>query len=211
MAHALQALPRQSETPLRRATAMRQPISFLQTTLGSRRRDEAEAFIRDTFARHYDAAVPAFAPNLMLIENARGLIAATGWRCAGDEPLYLERYLDTPIEAAMARLAGHPVRRDQIVEVGNLATQKPGASLDVILILARHLDLLGFTWVTFTATSALVGIFARLRLPLLALAPADPARLGEEEVAAWGRYYDTAPIVVAGRIGLALEAAARNA
>ena len=189
---------------------MRQPLKFLQTTLGSPRRAEAEAFIRQTFARHYDAAVPAIAPNLMLIENARGIVAATGWRCAGDAPLYLERYLDTPIEAAVARLAGHAVRRDQIVEVGNLATQKPGASLDVILSLARHLDQLGFTWVTFTATRTLVGIFARLRLPLLALACADPSRLGEE-ASVWGRYYDTAPIVVAGRIGLALEAVARDA
>ena len=56
---------------------------IIQTTLGSPRRAEAEAFIRQTFAQHYGADVPAFAPNLMLIESHERLIAATGWRCAG--------------------------------------------------------------------------------------------------------------------------------
>lgn len=182
----------------------RSDIRVLQTTLGSPRRAEAEAFIRATFASHYGAQVPAFAPNLMLVEDDRGLLAATGWRCAGDAPLYLERYLDAPIEHSISRVAGHEVERTRIVEVGNLASAKAGTSLEVILALARHLDQLGYDWVTFTATRALVGIFHRLRLPLLALATANPERLGEEATA-WGRYYDTAPIVVAGRIRMALE------
>lgn len=204
MATALRSNPLLARTPERDAT-----LNVVQTTLGSPRRGETEAFIRDVFARHYNADVPSFAPNLMLMEDAGRIVAATGWRCAGNEPLYLENYLDTPIEVAMARLAGQPVRREQIVEVGNLATARPGASLDVILTLARHLDQLGYKWVVFTATSTLVGIFSRLRLPLLALAHANPSRLGGE-AAAWGSYYETEPIVVAGKIRIALECAARH-
>nr|WP_265944445.1 thermostable hemolysin [Dechloromonas sp. A34] len=56
----------------------------------------------------------------------------------------------------------------------------------------------------FTATGELIRIFAKLGLPLLALAPADPARLGSE-AGAWGSYYETAPVVVAGRIRWAFE------
>lgn len=171
---------------------------------GSPRRQEAEAFIRDVFARHYGARVNAFAPNLVLFEQDDRLVAATGWRAAADEPLFLERYLDQPIETAMARVAGTPVARERIVEVGNLAAEKAGSSLHVILTLARHLDRLGYEWVVFTATRELVGIFSRLGLPLLALAPADPARLGAE-AADWGSYYDAGPVVVAGRIRLGLE------
>jgi hypothetical protein len=204
MANALRSNLLQTRTLHRGA-----PFNVVQTTVGSPRRGEAEAFIRDIFARHYNAEVPAFAPNLMMIESEGRIVAATGWRCAGNEPLYLENYLDTPIEVAMARLAGQPVRREQIVEVGNLATARPGASLDVILTLARHLDQLGYKWVVFTATSTLVGIFSRWRLPLLALAHANPSRLGGE-AAAWGSYYETEPIVVAGKIRIALECAARH-
>jgi hypothetical protein len=179
------------------------------TVPGSPRRAEAEAFIREVFARHYDARVPAFAPNLMVQEEDGRIVAAAGWRCAAGGPLYLERYLDHPIEAALAPLVGDAPRREHIVEVGNLATSRPGASLGLMLALAHHLDQMGCRWVVFTATSTLLGIFSRLRMPLLALAHADPARLGGE-AEAWGSYYETRPVVVAGKLRLALDHAARH-
>lgn len=171
---------------------------------GHPRRAEAEDFIRDVFRRRHEAEVPGFAPNLMLLEQAPRIVAAAGWRGAESEALMLEQYLDEPIEHAISRLAGQPVPRGRIVEVGNLAAERPGGSVAVILALAAHLDLLGFEWVVFTATSELIGIFRRLDLPPLALAPADPQRLGAQ-AQAWGRYYDTRPVVVAGRLRLALE------
>lgn len=184
-------------------------VRTTHTVIGSPRRQEVEAFIRDVFARHYGATVSSFAPNLALLEQHGRIIAATGWRAAADEPLFLERYLDMPIETAMARLAGIPVRRERIVEVGNLAADKAGSSLHVIMTLAKHLDRLGYEWVVFTATQELVGIFSRLGLPLLALAPANPVRLGDE-AADWGSYYESGPVVVAGRIRLGLERAGKR-
>ena len=193
---------------IRQLMQNRQPqLRVTHTTIGSPRRQEAEGFIRARFAEHYNAEVTSFAPNLMLLENNERVVAATGWRCAGSEALYLERYHDAPNETLKARLAGQPVRREKIVEVGNLAADKPGASIDVVLALSRHLDGLGYEWVVFTATRELIGIFSRLGLPLLALAAADPARLGAE-AGAWGSYYETGPIVVAGKIRTALERAA---
>ena len=101
------------------------------------------------------------------------------------------------------------IRDGRIVEVGNLAAARSGGSIDVIMTLARHLDRLGFEWVVFTATRELLGIFRKLGLAPLALAPADPERLGVR-AGAWGRYYDSAPVVVAGRIRLALDKAAHH-
>lgn len=190
----------------------KQRASTLRTThLGAndRRRQQTENFIRDVFARRYGASVSSFAPNLMQIEAEGRPVAAAGWRAADRDALFLERYLDLPIEQAMAHLADQPVARTRIAEVGNLAAEKSGSSLQVIMALAAHLDHLGFEWVVFTATRELIGIFARLGLPLLALAPADPARLGDE-AGAWGNYYATQPIVVAGRIRLGIERAARR-
>ena len=175
---------------------------------GSPQRAEAEAFIRAVFARRYDARVNGFAPDLMLLRQAGRIVAAAGWRGAGDGALFLERYLDTPAEAHIGRLAGQPVARERIAEVGNLAAAMPGGGARMILCLAGHLHDLGYEWVVFTATRELVGIFAKLGLPPLALAPADPARLGEA-ARDWGRYYDAAPVVVAGRIRLALERLSR--
>ena len=168
------------------------------------RRAEAEAFIRHVFAQRYGARIGSLAPQLVLFEEAGRVVAATGWRAADKEPLFLENYLDRPIDETMAALSAHSVARERIVEVGHLAAEKPGSSLHVILTLARHFDRMGFEWVVFTATRELVGIFTRLGLPLLALAPADPARLGAA-AAEWGSYYDAGPVVVAGRIRLGVE------
>lgn len=178
--------------------------------LHSPRRFEVESFIRRIFARHYGAVVSSVAPNLVLLEQRDRIVAAAGWRGAGSAALFLERYLDAPVERAMALPASQTVARERIVEIGNLASDKPGACLGIVAALASHLDRLGYEWVVFTATQELVGIFARLGLPLLALGRADPARLGDEALA-WGSYYETGPIVAAGRIRLAVERMGRPA
>ena len=172
--------------------------------VGSPRRQEAERFIRSVFHRHHDAFVRSFAPNLLLLEQEKRVVAAVGWRGADREALFLERYLDQPVEILMERLTGQMFSRERVVEVGHLASEKPGGSVQVIVSLARHLALEGYEWVVFTATRELVRIFTRLGLPLLALAKADPARLGAQ-AGDWGRYYDAQPVVVAGPIRLALE------
>lgn len=172
--------------------------------IGSPQRAEVERFIHAVYKKHYNADITGFAPNLMVLRRGDRIVAAAGWRCAADNELFLERYLDKPVEAAVAGLAGHPVDRHRIVEVGNLAAGRVGGSVDVILALARHLDELGYEWVVFTATRELIGIFRKLGLPPLALAPANPERLGREAVA-WGSYYESGPVVVAGRIRLALD------
>lgn len=195
---------------IQKILASRQQSPTIRHTIaGAPRRAAAEQFIADTFLRRHGAEVRHFAPNLLLLENGERILAAAGWRCAGEDCLFLETYLDEPIEDAFSHLAGQPIRREAIVEVGNLAAARAGGTIDVILALARHLDRLGYEWVAFTATRELISILRRLGLPPLALAPADPARLGPES-SDWGRYYDNQPIVVGGRIALALEMVKRH-
>src|SRR5690606_10001656 len=113
--------------------------SVSHVVAGHPRRHAAEAFIRATFRQAYAADVPAFAPNLMLLDQDARPLAALGWRSAAEEGLFLERYLDAPIEREIGRLAGQAVPRNRIVEVGNLAAERPGSSVDLILLLAAHL------------------------------------------------------------------------
>lgn len=170
---------------------------------GAADREQAARFITDIFAHSYGARVPAVAPDLLTLARQERLLAAAGWRGAAEAPLYLERYLDEPIELAVARVAGRPIARARIAEACNLAA-RPGYGVRMVHAMARQLDHEGYEWVAFTATRELVAIFSRMGLPLLALAPAVAHRAGPD-TAAWGRYYDTAPVVVAGRIRVALN------
>ncbi|MEO9334886.1 thermostable hemolysin [Ectopseudomonas guguanensis] len=168
---------------------------------GSARRAALEGFIRQRFELQHGARIRHFMPCLFGLENPAGqLLGAVGVRSAGSGPLFLERYLDEPIQAAIGARLGHTEpSRDELVEVGNLAADSPGAARLLIVALTDLLVALGFRWVTFTGTPPLLNSFQRLGLTPIALGEADPARMGEE-LADWGSYYDNRPLVMAGDI-----------
>jgi hypothetical protein len=141
--------------------------------------------------------VHAFMPTLLALEGRRGRVCGVvGFRNAATEPLFLERYLDAPVELALAEHVGKPVIRSQIVEVGNLASLSCRAACHLVAALPRVLLADGNQWIVFTATAAVRGMLAKFRAPVIELARATRDRLDEGEE--WGRYYDNDPRVVAG-------------
>ena len=168
---------------------------------GHAERPALEAFIAAEFARVYGARVQHFCRMLAGCRDACGRwVAALGYSLARDGRLFLEQYLDRPVEAGISALAGTPVARADIVEVGNLAGTSVGAARALIVFMTRHLYQQGLVWVTFTATRALLNSFARLRLVPSVLAEADPARL-HDAGRDWGSYYTSRPQVMFGNIG----------
>ncbi len=187
--------------PSRLRTDRNQP-GDLRLVLAPRgeRRSAVETFIRQRFAEHYQARVQHFLPCLLGLEAADGrLHGAVGYRSAEDHSLFLERYLDVPIEQAIYQQCGKTVARNAIVEVGNLAAEGTGMARVLIVALTELLVAQGFDWVAFTGTSTLRNSFRRLGLAPQALGFADPRRLGQD-VANWGSYYDSRPQVMVGAI-----------
>lgn len=161
-------------------------------------REEVERFIAGVYRRHYGARIANWAPTLVAVRIDGRLAAAAGYRHAR-ESLYVEHYLDAPVEQLIAAQSGERVRRDEVVEVGHFASTHAGEGRRMLLRLARHLAEAGCTWVASTATQELRDLLACLGLAPCALAIADPRRLGAD-AGDWGRYYDHAPVVVAGHL-----------
>lgn len=174
------------------------------------RRAEVEAFVRDIFARRYGAQVQQFAPVLVSLQDHGEIVAAAGYRSAADAPLFLERYLPSPVEALLAAQAVAQPARRSVVEVGHLAASRSGEGRRLIALLGPHLAAQGFQWVVGTLTTELRQLFVRIGVTPLALGTADPAALGAE-AAHWGSYYDHRPVVLAGHLGQALHHMARRA
>ena len=66
-------------------------------------RQALESFVHSTFKRVYGADVRHFLPRLMSLTNRQDeLIAAVGFHAAQNDTLFLEQYLDKPIEEAMS-------------------------------------------------------------------------------------------------------------
>ena len=180
----------------------REPSLCLQLTQAGEdpRRVALEDFIRQRFAEHYGARVRHFMPCLLGLHGDNGEVqGAVGLRSAQRRPLFLERYLDEPIELAVARRSGRPVPREEIVEVGNLAAFGSASARLLIVALTDLLVAQGFQWVVFTGTAMLLNSFTRLGLCPLPLGPADPQRMGAE-LADWGNYYAGQPQLMGGAI-----------
>lgn len=159
-----------------------------------------EKFIQTIYAERYGAQVPSFAPVLLALESADGsTLAAVGYRSAANEQLFLEHYLDQPVERALFGSAAQAQQRQLVVEVAHLVATRPGAGRLMMVELGKWLRKLGAEWVVSTVTRELRHLFIRMGIAPLALGVALPERLGLQ-AQCWGDYYSHDPVV----LGIAL-------
>lgn len=159
-----------------------------------------EAFVQQRFRHAHGADIRHFMPELFGMSDGAGeLCAVAGVRLAAAGPLFLEHYLDEPIDALICAAADQPVDRRAIVEVGNLAASDSGSARLSIIAITYLLAMGGLEWVAFTGNIGLVNSFHRLGLKPVTLCAADPARLGDHRHD-WGSYYESKPWVHVGNI-----------
>jgi hypothetical protein len=193
-----------STDPLEQTVAATPRWSFSRA--GTSERPNAEAFIRQGFERAYSCRLEQLMPELMVLRHGSKVAAACGLRPAPDGKLFLEIYLDDPVESVLSEAAGAPIARGDITEVGNLVIARPGHARRLIVHLSACLHARGCKWVVFSAVPALRNNFLRIGIPLVTLAPADANRLSAEERAPWGNYYDHSPVVTAVNVAAAFDA-----
>ncbi len=166
----------------------------------SPRRYQAEQFIYQRFLHQYGARIGAFLPFLLSANIDGAMNAALGFQVANDNtPLFLEQYLDLDIETTLMLMTQSQIRRDRIVEIGNLASGRQRATQTLFLLLAQILYGAGYEWVVFTANRAVLRWLHKLEISAIAIQEADPDRLNDKDVN-WGSYYDDRPMVLAAHI-----------
>lgn len=161
-------------------------------------RSEIEQFVHDVFAKTYGADVQHFMPNLVSLRDEDGdIVAAFGLRKADESALFLEQYLDAPIETVFSGRFNRNITRAQITEIGNLAVSNPrNAGVLIANVIQYSLDM-GIEWGVATAHHSLQNGLVKGGRDVYALQAADPARLDPAEFASWGSYYHNLPQVVA--------------
>ena len=170
------------------------------TILVPNKRGELERFIAERFRSAYGATVSHFCVHLLGMRDAAGAWqAAAGYTPAAAGALYLEHYLDRPVEIVLSGAVGRNVTRERIVEVGNVASAARGFGGRFLPALRRYLLDLDYRWVVFTATREVRGILRHLAFEARPLAAAAPDRLPDGG-AGWGTYYAHDPSVMAGTI-----------
>ena len=177
--------------------------------INSAGRQRLESCIADKFDQQYHAEISHFLPYLLSLSEYEQLDAVVGIQLAGKSELFLERYLDAPVEQAISQVLRSPVDRGQVVEIGNLAAAVPGTASLLFGVLATVLHRAGVRWVVCTATPQVRAMLKNLNFPTHTICDAEAAAMGEQ-ADAWGDYYATRPQVIVGDTRVAAEAVASS-
>lgn len=163
-------------------------------------RNELEGFVHGVFKKAHGASIKHYLPNLMGLRDETGkLLAVCGLRHAAEGRLFLEHYLDSPVEQVLSGQTGEIIERDDIVEIGNLAVGDPAHVRSLLASVSLYLHGTGTRWAVFTGLTTLKNSLLKLSMQVHVLQEASILRLPETERADWGSYYAECPHVMAVR------------
>jgi len=167
-------------------------------------RNQLETYIAERYEQAHNASISSFMPILLEMTREGESQAALGLRPGHHRPMFLEQYLDSPIEQQIAKFSKQPIDRCALIEVGNLAVTHRGAGLLLFVILTMLAAEASYVWMIFTVTEEVEKLIRKLGFDLHYLIAADPARVkgGTEN---WGRYYDNNPRVMVGSLEQAVS------
>lgn len=173
-------------------------------------RPAAESYVKEKFLDTYGADIHDFLQYLISMRCLGSLSGVVGLSFASQQALFLEQYLESPIENELGNVSHAQVRRNSVVEVGNLVATTRGASFALFIVVATALSRAGFEHMVFTATRQLRSTFDKLGFKTVFLSDANLGSVNTGSDNSWGSYYDSEPQVVTGSLKDALEVIANR-
>ena len=175
-----------------------QPVVTAISEQDATDREELENFVRTVFMRAHNAVISQFMPKLLSVRDVKGnLLAVCGLRHANEEKLFLETYLDDPIEKLLSRHNQTVISRNAVLEIGNLAVADSINVRSLLACISLYLHSTDSEWAVFTGTSVLRNSLTKLNMSQHLLGEASIECIPELERAAWGTYYKERPQVLA--------------
>lgn len=170
-------------------------LELLLLDKSSHRRTEVEEFSRNIYRKFYGAELIAFPKEFIAITyKTKGLMSCLGMNYAENSPLFLEQYLDAPIEEELTAITGSNVKREEIVEIGTLAVRSRSTCRMIISALAGLLVKRRKKYLVFTAVKTLRNTLSHLEVPFTTMTTASAERVKDNS--RWGNYYYDAPQVI---------------
>ena len=167
-------------------------------------------FVAQQYARRFSSLITQFYPHMFIACENGQCVAVAGFRGAAGETLFLENYLDAPVEDYLQSSFGAVTDRRRIVELGGFAAMGRSAAFSLMQYLAPALYELGYEKLVCTANAPIRKCLVMLGLKpvVLAEAASDKVKMVGED---WGNYYEGKPRVLAGDIEAGIQAMSRLA
>jgi hypothetical protein len=196
-----QVAPEQTNQPRDLSQHLNHDLAFHLVDQHSPKRSAHEAYIAQRFSQQYGATVRDFLPYFISLSNGQDLCASVGLQAAAKRALFLEQYLNMPVQQAISSVFLCPIDRAKIIEIGNLVATRSGSSYFLFAAMTQVLHEAGFQWLIFTATHQVKKIINKMGFNPIELCEADANKLSNKSN--WGSYYENNPSVLAGNLNSA--------
>lgn len=164
-----------------------------------------EKHIQNVYKKSFGAHFSHFMPTLISAREAScEPHLSFGLRSAAEQSLFLENYLQSPVEQVLSCAVRSLINRESIAEIGNLAFSHTENLQRDLVAIACYCQQQGYRYVVCTATRALRLLFLRAGMKPVTLGQAtqnDAPKDGSH----WGDYYETAPQIIGGNVLLSLQ------
>ncbi|MBL4681474.1 MAG: thermostable hemolysin [Pseudomonadales bacterium] len=160
--------------------------------------------ISKAYAKHFQCDLRHFLPSSFSLVSSNEVVACTGFQSADHSELFLEQYLDKPIEQALSIAMDSSIERKDIVEIGGFAVTSSNHALSFMLQLAPAFQNLGFRYAVCTVTYPVRKYLKNLGLDTVFLGDATPDMVDTSDNA-WGSYYRLKPVILGGNINAAVQ------
>lgn len=180
-------------------------LQFYSFEKNDKGRASIERHILDSYQNKFSASLAHFMPTLVSA-NLPGQAAhlSFGLSSAHEHALYLENYLSEPIERALSNAVNIQIKRQAVVEIGNLAFSNTATIRDDLIAIAYFCYALGYQYVVCTATRMLRLVFLKAGIKPIFLGDACPDDAPHDGTH-WGAYYEAAPQIIGGNIAMGIE------
>lgn len=170
---------------------------------GDARYEDAFALSVIEYRRHFDCDLQNAYPAYFCLLRGGRLLGVCGFR-GGDSALFLEQYLDAPVQQLISASFDCDLQRDHLVELGGFAVRRGALALPFMSLVAPALLAVGYHYAVATATMPVRRCVSQLGVPFKRLAAAKQERLHGDD-RHWGNYYQMRPAVIAGPISDAIQ------
>ena len=170
-----------------------------------RGRQAVEQQIQNAYETNFGARVSHFMPTLV----SAGIVSTPphlsfGLCCAADQTLFLENYLQAPVEQVLSSAVRSQISRKCIAEIGNLTFDHTENLQQDLMSIASYCQQQGYRYVVCTATRALRLLFLRAGMKPVLLGQASQTN-APKDGSHWGDYYETTPQIIGGNVLLGLQ------
>ncbi len=151
--------------------------------------DVVEDYIYRSFKKKYSANVKYSFPYVLTLNYKKRICAAAGIRLAESGPLFLERYLQYPVEQETGMCFKTAVRRESIVELSNIISVWRGNNKLLLMLLIDLLHKVNREWLLLLSNREVEDALKKINFTTIRLSDISAKILnGEKEQ--WGSYFN---------------------